>query len=71
MRADSGVTTFRDLEGKKFLIGKGSFGAREAANYIKLFGLEGKVDLVDVELNAAVPALKNGQIDGFESWHWL
>ena len=65
VRADSGIQTFSDLAGKKFLIGKGSFGAREAAKYIKLFGLEGKVKLVDVELNAAVPALKNGQIDGF------
>jgi len=65
VRADAGVKVFGDLAGKKFLIGKGSFGAREAAKYIKMFGLEGKVDLVDVELNAAVPALKNGQIDGF------
>ena len=30
-----------------------------------MFGLEGKVELVDAELNAAVPALKNRQIDGF------
>ena len=44
VRADSGVETFKDLEGKKILIGKGSFGAREAAKYIKLFGLEGKVN---------------------------
>ena len=65
VRADSGVTDFAGLEGKKFLTGKGSFGAREAAKYLGLFGLEGKVDLVDVELNAAVPALKNRQIDGF------
>jgi TRAP transporter TAXI family solute receptor len=65
VRKDSGVKTFQDLAGKKFLIGKGSFGAREAAKYIKMFGLEGKVKLVDVELNAAVPALKNRQIDGF------
>lgn len=65
VRADSGVTTFSDLAGKKFLIGKGSFGAREAEKYLALFGLEGQVDLVDVELNAAVPALKNKQIDGF------
>jgi len=65
VRADSGVKTFSDLAGKKILIGKGSFGAREAAKYIKLFGLEGKVSLVDVELNSAVPALKNRQIDGF------
>ena len=65
VRADSGVQTFADLAGKKFLIGKGSFGAREAAKYMKLFGLDGQVDLIDVELNSAVPALKNGQIDGF------
>lgn len=65
MRADSGVTDFAGLEGKKILIGKGSFGAREGAKYIGLFGLEGKVDLADVELSNAVPALKNGQIDGF------
>lgn len=61
----SGVQSFADLAGKKFLIGKGSFGAREAENYIELFGLKDQVDLVDVELNSAVPALKNGQIDGF------
>ncbi len=65
VRADAGVKSVADLAGKKFLIGKGSFGAREAEKYLGLFGLEGKVDLVDVELNSAVPALKNGQIDGF------
>ena len=65
VRADAGIEEFTDLAGKKFLIGKGSFGAREAAKYIELFGLKDKVDLIDVELNAAVAALKNGQIDGF------
>ena len=65
MRADSGVKSFADLEGKTVLIGKGSFGAREGEKYLKLFGLEGKVNLADVELSNAVPALKNGQIDGF------
>jgi TRAP transporter TAXI family solute receptor len=65
MRADSDVQTFADLEGKTILIGKGSFGAREGAKYLKLFGLEDKVTLASVELNAAVAALKNKQIDGF------
>jgi len=65
VRADSGVKTFADLEGKTFLVGKGSFGAREAIKYLKKFGLEGKVTLAKVELNAAVNALKNRQIDGF------
>jgi TRAP transporter TAXI family solute receptor len=61
----SGVTDFAGLEGKTLLLGKGSFGAREGAKYLKLFGLEGKVEIADVELSGAVPALKNGQIDGF------
>ena len=65
VRADSGIKTFADLEGKNILIGKGSFGAREAAKYFKLFGLEGKVKLANVELSSAVQALKNRQIEGF------
>ncbi|MCY4237274.1 MAG: TAXI family TRAP transporter solute-binding subunit [Rhodospirillaceae bacterium] len=65
VRADSGVTDFAGLEGRKILLGKGSFGAREGKKYLNLFGLEGKVDLADVELSNAVPALKNRQIDGF------
>ncbi len=65
VRADSGIKTFADLAGKNILIGKGSFGAREAAKYFTLFGLEGKVTLAHVELSAAVQALKNRQIDGF------
>ncbi|KZL19836.1 NMT1/THI5 like protein [Pseudovibrio axinellae] len=62
---DAGIESFADLKGKKILIGKGSFGAKEGAKYLKLFGLEGQVELADVELSNAVPALKNGQIDGF------
>ncbi len=65
MREDAGVESFADLEGKTILLGKGSFGAREGEKYLKMFGLEGKVELADVELDNAVPALKNKQIDGF------
>ncbi|MCY0096028.1 TAXI family TRAP transporter solute-binding subunit [Hoeflea ulvae] len=65
MSADSGVTDFAGMENKTILLGKGSFGATEGEKYLKLFGLEGKVNLAEVELSNAVPALKNGQIDGF------
>jgi len=61
----SGVTDFAGMEGKKILLGKGSFGATEGEKYLGLFGLEGKVNIADVELSNAVAALKNGQIDGF------
>jgi TRAP transporter TAXI family solute receptor len=65
MSKGSGVTDFASMEGKTILLGKGSFGAKEGAKYLKMFGLEGKVKLAEVELSNAVPALKNGQIDGF------
>ncbi len=65
MSKKSGVKDFAGMEGKTILLGKGSFGAREGAKYLKLFGLEGKVKLAEVELSNAGPALKNGQIDGF------
>ncbi len=65
VRADSGVTDFDQLSGKSILLGKGSFGAKEGAKYLDLFGLQDNVMQVDAELNNAVPALKNEQIDGF------
>lgn len=65
MSADSGISTFSEMEGKTILLGKGSFGATEGEKYLQLFGLEGKVNLAEVELSNAVAALKNGQIDGF------
>ena len=58
MSKSSGVTNFGEMEGKTILLGKGSFGAKEGAKYLKLFGLEGKVKLAEVELSNAVPALK-------------
>ena len=65
MSSKSGVKDFAGMEGKTILLGKGSFGAKEGAKYLKKFGLEGKVKLANVELSNAGPALKNGQIDGF------
>lgn len=65
VREDANINTFADLEGKSLLIGKGSFGAKEAAKYIDLFGLKEKTKLINAELSGAVTALKNGQIDGF------
>ena len=65
VRNDSGVKTFDDLAGKRFVTGKGSFGASEAARNFKLFGLEGKIDVIDIELSGAGAAMKNRQVDGF------
>ena len=65
VRGDAGIESFADLEGRTILLGKGSFGATEGEKYLGLFGLEGKVEIADVELSSAVPALKNGQIDAF------
>ena len=65
VRRDAGARDFAGLAGKTILLGKGSFGAREGAKYFDLFGLKDKVTLADAELSNAVPALRNGQIDGF------
>ncbi len=65
VRADSGVETFSDLKGKSLLIGRGSFGAKEAKKYMELFGLKDDVKLIGAELSGAVAALKNSQVDGF------
>jgi TRAP transporter TAXI family solute receptor len=65
VRDSAGIKNFADLAGRNLLLGKGSFSAREGEKYLKLFGLESKVKLAEVELSNAVAALKNGQIDGF------
>ena len=51
MSKSSGVNSFEEMEGKTILLGKGSFCAKEGAKYLKLFGLEGKVKLAEVELS--------------------
>jgi len=65
VHSDKDTVSFADLAGKTILLGKGSFGAREGAKYLKLFGLEGKVTIANAELGNAADALKNGQIDAF------
>src|SRR3546814_12575394 len=66
VRADAGVTSFADLAGKTFIAGgKGSFGERRTRDVFDALGIGDKVSFVDVELNAAVPALTNGQVAGF------
>lgn len=65
MSEESGAKTFDDLKGKTILLGKGSFGAKEGEKYLELFGVQDEVNIADVELSNAVPAMQNGQIDGF------
>ncbi|RUR29005.1 TAXI family TRAP transporter solute-binding subunit [Vreelandella nanhaiensis] len=62
---DKGVVGIEALEDKHILIGRGTFGAREAARYLTLFGLEEQVQIADAALGSGPDALKNGQIDGF------
>ncbi|WP_083000650.1 TAXI family TRAP transporter solute-binding subunit [Halomonas sp. GT] len=62
---DGGVTDMAALEDKHILIGRGTFGAREATRYLELFGLEEKVRIADASIGSGPDALKNGQIDAF------
>ena len=65
VRADAGVNSFADLAGKRFVTVKGSFGATEAVKNFKLFGVEDKIEVIDIELSGAGAAMKNRQVDGF------
>ncbi len=62
---ESGVTDISAMDGQSILLGSGSFGAKEGAKYLDMFGVKDKVTISDAELSNAVAALKNGQIDGF------
>lgn len=62
---DQGVIDLDALKGKSLLIGRGTFGAREAERYLELFDLRDEVEIANAELGNGPDALKNGQIDGF------
>ncbi|WNL40653.1 TAXI family TRAP transporter solute-binding subunit [Halomonas sp. PAMB 3264] len=62
---DDGVARVDELAGKHVLIGRGTFGAREAQRYFELFGLDDEIRLADAALGNGPDALKNGQIDAF------
>ncbi len=62
---DEGVIGLEALEGKEILIGRGTFGAREAERYLELFDMQEKVEVANAEIGSGPDALKNGQIDAF------
>lgn len=67
-RADANVGSIADLAGKTFIAGgRGTFTERQSLALFKLFDLEGKVKVAEVELSAAPNALRNRQVDGFAS----
>lgn len=66
VRADSGITTLADLAGKSFIPGgKGSFCEQRTKAILDALGLTERIELVDVELDAAGPAMRNAKVDGF------
>lgn len=62
---DEGVIGLEDLEGKHILIGRGTFGAREAERYLEMFDLLDKVRVASANIGSGPDALKNGQIEAF------
>ncbi|MEO8560115.1 MAG: TAXI family TRAP transporter solute-binding subunit [Rhodospirillales bacterium] len=68
VRADSGINGIADLNGKTFISGgHGTFTQRQTNALLKLFDLEGKVKIADVELSAANDAVRNKRVDGYAS----
>ncbi|MGM1053133.1 MAG: TAXI family TRAP transporter solute-binding subunit [Pseudomonadota bacterium] len=62
---DEGVIGLEELEGKHILIGRGTFGAREAERYLEMFDLLDKVQVASANIGSGPDALKNGQIEAF------
>lgn len=64
--ADSGIDSVADLAGKQFIAGgKGTFCEQRTKKILEVLEIEDKVDIVDVELDAASNAMRNGKVDGF------
>jgi len=65
-RADAGINSIADLAGKTMIPGgKGTFCGTATDKILDAFGLTDKVKTVEVELNAAGPAMRNGKVDAF------
>ncbi len=68
VREDAGVDSLSDLAGKQFIAGgKGSFCEKRTKAILDALELTDKVDLVDVELDAAGPAMRNAKVDGYST----
>lgn len=66
VRADSGITDVSQLEGKDFIGGgKGTFCEGRTSAILKALGMEGKVNIVDVELASADNAVRNRKVVGY------
>jgi TRAP transporter TAXI family solute receptor len=66
VREDSGIKSIRDLEGKRFIAGGiGTSTERLTKTILKIYGLEGKVDLPSVDLKEGVDAVTNRRAVGF------
>lgn len=66
VRQDSGIKTIPDLEGKRFIAGGiGTATERLTRTILKIYGLEGKVDLPSVDLKEGVDAVVNRRAVGF------
>jgi len=68
VREDSGVKTFRDLAGKRFIPGgAGSAGARFTIQVLEAIGIKEKVKLPEVDLTEGVQAVRNRRAVGFST----
>lgn len=66
VRKDGDIKSFSDLAGHPFAPGpRGSFSERQTTTLLKLLGLEDRAQLIDIDVNAAGPALASKQIAGF------
>lgn len=68
-RAGSGITTLKDMKGKKIATARGSSGDYALRKGLKKAGLTlDDIQLVDLSVPALLPAFRRGDIDA--GWYW-
>jgi TRAP transporter TAXI family solute receptor len=66
VRGDAGIDTVAGLAGKTFIAGgKGTFCEGRTRKILEVLDLLDKVEIVDVELDAAGSAMRNRKVDGY------
>jgi TRAP transporter TAXI family solute receptor len=68
VRDDAGIRKWEDLRGKSLIVGaRGSLAERQTVSLLSVLGLEGQVELLDIDSSGGAEAIRGGKVAGFAS----
>jgi uncharacterized protein len=66
VREDAGIKKWEDLSGKQLIAGaRGSLAERQTASLLSVLGLEGQVELLDIDAAGGAEAIRDGKVAAF------